>query len=78
MTTSIAYALSVILVHLVAQSSGQFLANDYVKAPSFNSTLYISGPGGRQQVLYEDAQSGVDCTWYPSLADEGCTAVLEL
>ena len=62
MATSIATPLSVVLTALAATCSGQLLAEDYVKAPTFNSSLYIAGPGGRQQVLYEDAQSGAPLT----------------
>ena len=55
-------SLSFILIALGAACSGHFLAEDYVKAPSFNNSLFIAGPGGRQQVLYEDAQSGAPLT----------------
>lgn len=68
MTSSIALLLSVIFV-LSATCSGQFLATDTVNAPSFNSTLYLAGPGGTQQVLYEDVTSGVLRPSYASMID---------
>ena len=56
--TSFTKAFSIVCLALLATCSAQFLADDNVKAPSFNSSLYISGPGGYQQVLYEDAMTG--------------------
>ena len=39
----------------LAPSAAQYLADDYVDASFSNNSLYFAGPGGYQEVLYEDA-----------------------
>ena len=47
----------------VAPGKAQYLAEDNVDSPTFNNSLYFAGPGGYQEVLYEDATSGA-LRWY--------------
>lgn len=41
-----------------APAAAQFLAEDRVESPFFNNSLYFAGPGGYQEVLYQDITSG--------------------
>ena len=59
--TQVAAICLALALSLPGPTQAQLLADDSVGGPVFNNTPYYAGPGGYQEVLYEDLMSGERC-----------------